>query len=148
MTRALSHGARTGRDDVRYGQRMTLGDDARRINDDREAAERAEAEQQDALRRSVEAQLREIIAPLAEEFAAAARGGRWFGPRSWTVSFAYNRQTSGDGYANHGRGRATVSRQGSFTVEAPTAGYGVDDVQPELVRRDFAIELAKILDAR
>jgi hypothetical protein len=133
---------------VRYRQRMTLGDHARRINDDRDAAERAQAEQRDALRQSVEMQLREIISPLAGEFADAARGGRWFGPRSWSVAFIYNMQTSGDGYANYGEGRATVFRDGSFTVEAPTAGYGVDDVVPSLVRGDFAAELARVLDAK
>jgi hypothetical protein len=137
---------------MRYRLGMTLGEEARRLNDDRDAAKRAGEQVEHSRLLRIEAQLIDVVATLAREVADAARGGRWRGPRSWNVPITYSIFNDGDRFAM-AQAHVTVFRDGTFNLSVHNGGRPDPAgrewvVDPVRVRADFAKELAKILDGK
>ncbi|GLK24682.1 hypothetical protein [Microbacterium thalassium] len=125
---------------------MGIEEDARGILRGRDERDRQERIARERTERAVVAQITRIVSPLGPEFAKAARGRKWFGPSEWRFQVVYNYDTSGGGYADHGKADVTVYRDGTVRVTSETAGYGSGAVNPEVVRSSMTRALSYILD--
>lgn len=127
---------------------MGIADDARRSLEEAGQQVRREERALRAKTESTESQLRRIIGPLAVEFAQAAKAHSGLFTRRWTFKVIYWTGTSGDGYTNLAEAYVVVRRNGTCDLAAPTAAYGVGEVDEEAVRRSVTKALADVLKGK